>query len=51
MDFREHIGLNQEQRLSLKLSPQMLASTRLMEIPLRELRQRIESELEKNPAL
>jgi RNA polymerase sigma-54 factor len=51
MDFRAQAGLKQEQRLSLKLSPQMLASTHLMELPISELRTRIEDELEKNPAL
>lgn len=44
-------GLVQQQKLGLKLSPQMLQSVKLMELPLVELRERIEEELEKNPAL
>lgn len=36
---------------SIRLSPQMLQSIKLMELPLIELRERINEELEKNPAL
>ncbi|MCL2211065.1 MAG: RNA polymerase factor sigma-54 [Treponema sp.] len=39
----------QEQRL--KMNPQMLQSIKLMELPIAELRERIEQELERNPAL
>ncbi|MCL2809814.1 MAG: RNA polymerase factor sigma-54, partial [Treponema sp.] len=39
----------QEQRL--KMNPQMLLSIKLMGMPITELRERIEQELEKNPAL
>ncbi|MCL2196431.1 MAG: RNA polymerase factor sigma-54 [Treponema sp.] len=39
----------QEQRL--KMNPQMLQSIKLMELPIAELRERIEEELERNPAL
>jgi len=39
----------QEQRL--KMNPQLLLSIKLMELPVAELRERIEQELERNPAL
>jgi len=39
----------QEQRL--KMNPQMLQSIKLMELPVAELREKIEQELERNPAL
>ena len=39
----------QEQRL--KMNPQLLQSIKLMELPIADLRQRIEQELERNPAL
>ena len=39
----------QEQRL--KMNPQLLQSIKLMELPVAELRERIEQELERNPAL
>jgi RNA polymerase sigma-54 factor len=39
----------QEQRL--KMNPQLLQSIKLMELPIIELRERIEQELDKNPAL
>jgi RNA polymerase sigma-54 factor len=39
----------QEQRL--KMNPQLLQSIKLMEMPIAELRERIEQELERNPAL
>ncbi|MDR0443574.1 MAG: RNA polymerase factor sigma-54 [Treponema sp.] len=42
-------SLVQEQRL--KMNPQLLQSIKLMEMPLIDLRERIEQELERNPAL
>jgi len=43
--------LVQELSLRQKLSPQLIQSVQLMELPLTDLRARIEEELEKNPAL
>ncbi|MCL2759975.1 MAG: RNA polymerase sigma-54 factor, partial [Treponema sp.] len=45
----QHPSFVQEQRL--KMNPQMLQSIKLMELPVAELRERIEQELERNPAL
>jgi len=42
-------SLSQQQ--NLKMNPQMLQSIKLMELPIAELRERIEQELERNPAL
>jgi RNA polymerase sigma-54 factor len=42
-------SLVQEQRL--KMNPQLLQSIKLMELPIAELREKIEQELERNPAL
>jgi RNA polymerase sigma-54 factor len=42
-------SLYQEQRL--KMNPQLLQSIKLMELPAIDLRERIEQELEQNPAL
>ncbi|MCL2229836.1 MAG: RNA polymerase factor sigma-54 [Treponema sp.] len=39
------------QQQHLKMNPQMLQSIKLMELPIAELRERIEQELERNPAL
>jgi RNA polymerase sigma-54 factor len=47
----QRTGLSQEQRLSQRMSPQLIQSIKLMELPLADLRDRIEEELEKNPAL
>jgi RNA polymerase sigma-54 factor len=47
----QHTGLSQEQRLSQRMSPQLIQSVKLMELPVADLRDRIEEELEKNPAL
>jgi RNA polymerase sigma-54 factor len=47
MEQRQYLA--QEQHL--KLSPQMFQSLRLMELPITELREKIEEEIEKNPAL
>jgi RNA polymerase sigma-54 factor len=47
MDQRQY--LVQEQHL--KLSPQLFQSLRLMELPITDLREKIEEEIEKNPAL
>ena len=47
MQFRQ--ALVQEQRQ--KMNPQLLASIKLMELPIMDLRERIELELEANPAL
>jgi RNA polymerase sigma-54 factor len=44
-------GLVQEQRLSQKMSPQLIQSIKLMEMPIADLRDTIARELEKNPAL
>ncbi|MDR0663402.1 MAG: RNA polymerase sigma-54 factor, partial [Spirochaetaceae bacterium] len=44
-------GLIQEQKLSQRMSPQLIQSIKLMELPIADLRDRIEEELEKNPAL
>ncbi|MCL2441316.1 MAG: RNA polymerase factor sigma-54 [Treponema sp.] len=45
----QRVSLAQEQRL--KMNPQMLQSIKLMELPVAELREKIEQELERNPAL
>ena len=42
-------SFNQEFRL--KMNPQLLQSIKLMELPIADLRERIEEELERNPAL
>ena len=42
-------SLSQQQ--NLRMNPQMLQSIKLMELPVAELRERIEQELERNPAL
>ncbi len=42
---------NQSQRMTLKLSPQMIQSINLLTLPVFELRERILDEAEKNPAL
>jgi RNA polymerase sigma-54 factor len=47
----QHAGLIQEQKLSQRMSPQLIQSIKLMELPVADLRDRIEEELEKNPAL
>ena len=39
------------QQQHLKMNPQMLQSIKLMELPIAELREKIEQELERNPAL
>jgi len=39
------------QQQHLRMNPQMLQSIKLMELPIAELRERIEAELERNPAL
>ena len=41
----------QKQQLGLKMNPQMYQSLKLMELPLVDLREKIEEELERNPAL
>lgn len=45
----QHIVLSQKQQL--KLSPQMYQSLELMTLPILELREHIQQEIEKNPAL
>jgi RNA polymerase sigma-54 factor len=47
----QRTGLSQEQRLSQRMSPQLIQSVKLMELPVADLRDRIAEELEKNPAL
>jgi RNA polymerase sigma-54 factor len=47
----QRTGLSQEQRLSQRMSPQLIQSVKLMELAVADLRDRIEEELEKNPAL
>ena len=44
-------SLAQKQQLGLKMNPQLFQSLKLMELPLVDLREKIEEELEKNPAL
>jgi len=39
------------QQQNLKMNPQMLQSIKMMELPITELRERIEQELERNPEL
>jgi len=41
----------QKQQLGVKMNPQVYQSIKLMELPLVDLREKIEEELEKNPAL
>jgi len=45
----QRTSLIQEQRL--RMNPQLLQSIKLMELPIADLRERIEEELERNPAL
>jgi RNA polymerase sigma-54 factor len=47
----QQTSLSQEQRLSQRMSPQLIQSVKLMELPVAELRDRITEELERNPAL
>jgi RNA polymerase sigma-54 factor len=47
----QQTSLSQEQRLSQRMSPQLIQSVKLMELPVADLRGRIEEELERNPAL
>jgi RNA polymerase sigma-54 factor len=47
----QQTSLSQEQRLSQRMSPQLIQSVKLMELPVADLRDRIEEELERNPAL
>jgi RNA polymerase sigma-54 factor len=47
MEQRQSLILEQR----LKLSPQLFQSLRLMELPVTDLREKIEEEIEKNPAL
>jgi RNA polymerase sigma-54 factor len=51
MQQLQRASLSQEQRLSQKMSPQLIQSVKLMELPVADLRDRIEEELERNPAL
>jgi RNA polymerase sigma-54 factor len=51
MPLQQGLALHQGQRLSLKMSPRLLQSVKIMELPLTELREKINEELEKNPAL
>jgi RNA polymerase sigma-54 factor len=51
MQQLQRTGLLQKQKLSQKMSPQLIQSIKLMELPVADLRDRIEEELEKNPAL
>ena len=44
-------SLAQKQQLGVKMNPQVYQSIKLMELPLVDLRQKIEEELELNPAL
>src|SRR5215470_18464164 len=41
----------QKQQLGVKMNPQVYQSLKLMELPLVDLREKIEEELERNPAL
>jgi RNA polymerase sigma-54 factor len=47
----QRAGLEQRQQLSLKMGIKQIQSLRLMELPLTDLRERVEAELERNPAL
>jgi len=47
----QQASLVQRQQLGVKMAPQMYQSIKLMEMPLFELRERIEELLEQNPAL
>ncbi|MDR2795818.1 MAG: RNA polymerase factor sigma-54 [Spirochaetaceae bacterium] len=47
----QRTGLSQEQRLSQRMSPQLIQSIKLMRLPVADLRDKIEEEVEKNPAL
>ncbi len=49
--MRDHQSLTQEQSLSLRLTPQQLRYTRLLEMTSAELDEAVERELEANPAL
>jgi RNA polymerase sigma-54 factor len=47
----QRLNLSQEQRLVQKMTPQLIQSIKLMELPVADLREKIAEELEKNPAL
>ena len=51
MNSNQQFVQNQSQRMTLKLSPQMIQSINLLTLPVLELRERILDEAEKNPAL
>jgi RNA polymerase sigma-54 factor len=51
MQQHQRINLTQEQRLTQKMTPQLIQSIKLMEMPVADLREKITEELEKNPAL
>jgi DNA-directed RNA polymerase specialized sigma54-like protein len=45
------LSLTQQQKLQVKLSPAQIQMIRLLEIPVAELQERIDEELQKNPML
>ncbi|GHV84253.1 RNA polymerase sigma-54 factor [Spirochaetia bacterium] len=47
----QRAGFAQEQRLSQRMNTQLIQSIKLMELPIIDLREKIQDELEKNPAL
>ena len=49
--MRLEIGLNMRQQMRLKLAPQIIQSIEILQLPLLELRGRIEQELLENPLL
>ncbi|MDR3325401.1 MAG: RNA polymerase factor sigma-54 [Spirochaetaceae bacterium] len=51
MDIAQRTGAVQEQRFGLRLSPALIQSVKMMEMPIADLRLRIDEELEKNAAL
>jgi RNA polymerase sigma-54 factor len=51
MQQTQRAGFSQEQRLNQTMNTQILQSIKLMEMPIVELREKIEEELERNPAL
>ncbi|MDR3302254.1 MAG: RNA polymerase factor sigma-54 [Spirochaetaceae bacterium] len=51
MAIAQRSSFVQNQRLGLKLSPQLLQSVRIMTLPIADLRLQIDEELQKNPAL
>ena len=51
MQMQMTTSLNQRQEMSLRLAPRMIQAMKILQLPVMELQERIEQELEKNPVL